>query len=78
MPIQHKDRVYRPQGWISPVVVVDGRVVGVWEHDTKKGKLTLTVTLFEPFTPKQEAIFDAEVQRLGWFFDLEPVIEYVG
>lgn len=77
MSAEHKALIYRQQGWISPVVVVDGRIVGVWEHDTKKHKVTLSVTLFEPFTPKQEANFNAEAQRLGWFFDREPVIEYV-
>ena len=28
-----KGRVYRPQGWISPVVLVDGRMAGVWDYD---------------------------------------------
>ncbi|GIF68330.1 hypothetical protein Ais01nite_63650 [Asanoa ishikariensis] len=30
----HKADVSRPQGWISPTVVVDGWVRGVWEPDT--------------------------------------------
>ncbi len=28
-----KARVYRTQGWIAPVVLVDGRIVGVWSHE---------------------------------------------
>jgi Winged helix DNA-binding domain len=30
----HKAEVSRPQGWISPALVVDGRIEGVWEGDT--------------------------------------------
>jgi hypothetical protein len=36
--------VSRPQGWISPSVVVDGRIVGVWAAERKGDKLTITVT----------------------------------
>src|SRR5437870_7308515 len=31
----HYKRVYRPQGWLSPVVLVDGRVGGVWSPERK-------------------------------------------
>jgi len=76
MSPQHKALVYRPQGWISPVVVVDGRIVGVWEYETKKVKLTVKISLFEPLTPANKEVLDSEAQNLGWFFNLEPVIEY--
>jgi hypothetical protein len=29
----HKKRVYRAQGWISAVVLVDGHMAGIWEYD---------------------------------------------
>ena len=35
----HKDRVYRRQGWLSPVLLVDGRIAGVWRHARKGGGL---------------------------------------
>ena len=28
---EHRARVSRPQGWISPTLVVNGRIEGVWE-----------------------------------------------
>jgi hypothetical protein len=31
LPKQHRAAVSRTAGWISPIVVVDGRVAGVWE-----------------------------------------------
>ena len=28
----YKARIYRGQGWVSPVLLVNGRMVGVWKH----------------------------------------------
>jgi uncharacterized protein YcaQ len=41
-----RPRVHRPQGWVSPVLVVDGRLAGIWRHDVTAGTLIVTV---EPF-----------------------------
>ena len=43
---RHKARVFRPQGWFSPVLLVNGRMVGVWKH-TRKGRRLLVE--LEPF-----------------------------
>jgi hypothetical protein len=48
-------------------VVVDGRIVGVWEHDAKGGVVTVTVT---PFARPGAAVRDgvqAEAVRLAAF-----------
>jgi uncharacterized protein YcaQ len=45
-PGAFKPRIYRPQGWISPVLLVDGRMDGIWAHEVKGGRLKVTV---EPF-----------------------------
>jgi Winged helix DNA-binding domain len=29
------NRVYRPQGWLSAVLLVNGRIDGVWKHERK-------------------------------------------
>ncbi len=43
---QYRWRVSRISGWISPVVLVDGRVVATWSHAVTKRSLALKV---EPF-----------------------------
>ena len=43
----HRDRVYRPQGWVSPVALADGRMVGVSRHEVKGGRVLVEVTAFE-------------------------------
>ena len=42
-----KARVHRPQGWVSPVLLVDGRIDGVWRHERKGKRVVVDV---EPFT----------------------------
>ena len=39
-------QVYRNQGWISPVILVDGRITGVWSHRVSRGKLVVELKPF--------------------------------
>ncbi|HZK51453.1 MAG TPA: crosslink repair DNA glycosylase YcaQ family protein, partial [Actinomycetota bacterium] len=41
-----KERVHRPQGWVSPALLVDGRIDGVWRHEKKGKRLAVEI---EPF-----------------------------
>ena len=47
LPSAFKARVYRAQGWLSPVLLVDGRMEGVWRHEKKGTRLEVVI---EPFT----------------------------
>ncbi|TME99231.1 MAG: winged helix DNA-binding domain-containing protein [Chloroflexi bacterium] len=47
----HRWKVSRVAGWISPVVLVDGRVLGVWTHAVTRGKLEVHITPFAPLKP---------------------------
>ena len=73
LPGALKSRVYRPQGWLSPVLLVDGRVEGVWRHDRKGDRLIVEI---EPFTEQPGCVRRAteeEAERLARFLggDLE-------
>ena len=52
--------VSRTAGWISPVVVAQGRVVGTWDVDGRK----VQVRLVEDAGPIRRAALDAEVARI--------------
>ncbi len=63
-----RPRVYRPQGWLSPVLLVDGRIEGVWKHERRAGTLTVTI---EPFADPGDAVrtqAEREAQRLLAYF----------
>jgi hypothetical protein len=76
MPENHKARVYRLQGWISPVVLVGGRMEGVWEYDKKRNRVVVKVVMFAPPNSAIKQGIDAEAQRLGKFFDSDVEVTY--
>lgn len=71
LPAAHRARVYRPQGWISPVVLVDGRLAGVWEYDRQRSQLAVKVELFAPAAGRVRQAIEAEAERLGTFLEAE-------
>jgi hypothetical protein len=72
-----KARVYRNQGWISPVLLVDGRMAGVWKHERKGSRLVVTV---EPFAALQQRLVrktEAEAERLASYLGGRLELEWV-
>jgi hypothetical protein len=66
---EHSSRVSRTAGWISAVVLVDGRVVATWTHTVVKRGLAVTVEPFRklsPSTVKELRVrFDTVAAALG-------------
>lgn len=69
-------QVYRPQGWISAVVLVDGYIKGIWEFKKQPTQATINVTLFEPATPLIRDGIAAEAEHLAKFLNMKVLIEY--
>jgi len=66
LPVTHHELVYRTAGWITPVVIVDGRVAGTWELDAKNG------IAIQPFAAWPNAVDPGiadEVDRIARFLD---------
>ena len=64
-------------GWISAVVLVGGYVVGVWNYEVKKARVTVTVEPFEPLSPAIHVGIEQEAARLGVYFNAEPEVRLV-
>ena len=66
-----KDKVFRKAAWLSPVLLVGGRIEGVWWWEKKGTRLSIR---FEPFS-KQPAwvkkAAEAEATRLATFIEGE-------
>jgi len=60
IPPSRRAEVSRTAGWISPVVVAGGGVVGTWEIDDRKPQ----VRLFEEADPIRGPALDAEIARI--------------
>ena len=62
-----RPRVYRPQGWISPVLLVNGRMEGTWRHQIKGSGVEVVI---EPFRPQPQwirRVAAQEAERLADF-----------
>ncbi len=75
---QHHAKVSRPQGWIAPTVIANGRIVGVWEHDVKKDRLFIRVKKIQPLTRAMQNDIRAEAQQLGRFLKTSDVEVQIG
>ena len=73
----NKKKVYRAQGWVSPVLLVDGRAQGVWYHAEHKGELEIHVTRFSALPSNVSSQLREEASNLGLFLgcpDVKTVI----
>jgi hypothetical protein len=62
-----RERVYRPQGWLTPVLLVDGRIDGVWRHERKGKRLLVTIEPFVKLAAGTRAAAEQEAERLAAF-----------
>jgi hypothetical protein len=69
LAMEHKGKVFRPAAWVSAVVLVDGRIEGVWEHETRNGQTLVTVRMFAAPAEEVRREIEVETERLEGFFD---------
>ena len=67
LPGPFQDRIYRSQGWLSPVVLVDGRFVGLWRHERRGNRLEVQVEPFVRVAAKVRRAVEEEAERLAAF-----------
>jgi Winged helix DNA-binding domain len=66
MPGPFKARVYRPQGWLSPVLLVGGRMEGVWSQEVRGRRVQVTIEPFAgPLPTRIRRAAEAEAERLA-------------
>lgn len=76
-PLSHRDhaipggfvgRVSRAAGWISPVLVVNGDVRGVWQHELSGGRLSIVIEPFASIPAAAKRAAAASAARYGELF----------
>lgn len=73
----YKKLIFRPQGWISAVVLVNGSIQGVWQSTTRRAQADVRVRLFSPPTARMRKGIESEAKRLGDFFQKKVSLEYL-
>jgi hypothetical protein len=63
-------RVHRTAGWVTPIVVIDGRIAGTWEIEAGKGRVDRVV--IRRIGRSKQGVrpdLDREVDRIAAFLD---------
>jgi hypothetical protein len=68
--------VSRQAGWISPVVLVDGRAVGVWSFERAARGIEVTVQLFGKLAAARRKAVAEEADRLGAFLGTPTAVSF--
>lgn len=69
----HYRDVYKEQGWLAPVVLVDGGVAGTWTYRRRPGALDVEATPFTPFSAATRGRIKEEAHDLARFLDARDV-----
>ena len=72
----YKSQVFRPQGWISAVVLINGSMQGVWRSATRRSQTIVKLHLFYSPSALIRKRIEAEVERLSDFFKTKVFLEY--
>jgi hypothetical protein len=74
---KHYKRVYRNQGWISPVVLIDGAVAGIWSHRLQNKNLLVNIEPFEGLSRMVRTAIEREAERLAIYFAANLELQFV-
>jgi Winged helix DNA-binding domain len=74
----HRPEVYRPAGWVAPVVLVRGRAAGTWAHTRRGGRLEVRVAPFAPLAVDAARRVRARGRALGRFLGCGQVETTIG
>jgi len=75
LPVRHHDDVYRTAGWVTPLVLVDGRIGGTWELTVGARRGTVAVVRWASWKRPARTELHAEVDRVAAFLDRPLAVE---
>jgi len=67
LPRGLRGRVYRQQGWLSPVLLVNGRMEGIWRHEIKGSCVDVVIEPFAKPPAWVRRAVEEEAERLAAF-----------
>ena len=76
IPAAQLSRVSRTAGWISPVVLIDGAVAGVWSSAREGTRLRITIDPFGRPTAQERAAIAKAANRVAEAQGANPMVEF--
>lgn len=71
-----RERVYRPQGWLTPVLLVEGRVGGLWRHERRGKRLEVSIEALEKLPAWARKAAEAEAESLASYLGGELALRW--
>jgi winged helix DNA-binding protein len=66
---KHRTKVFRQlAGWVSPVLLIDGVVAGIWQYKKSSNRIQVIVEPLRPLDSRERQLLQEETTRLGEFF----------
>jgi uncharacterized protein YcaQ len=73
---QHYKRVYRNQAWISPVVLINGAIAGVWSHKLHGKHLHVQIEPFAKLNKIERTGIEREAEHLALYFESDLELQF--
>ncbi len=70
-------RISRPAGWITPVLLVDGHITGVWAYERRGRSVRLDVEAFAPLSRSIRAAAEAHARSYEALLDAPVELSWV-
>jgi hypothetical protein len=64
---EYRQRIYRLQGWVSPVLLVNGHMAGVWKHEHKGRTVSVEISPFAKLPRWTRTPIADEAERFAAF-----------
>ena len=74
---KHYKRVYRNQGWISPVVLINGAIAGVWSHKLQGKRLQVEIEPFGKLNKAERAAIERQAESLAQYYESHLELKFV-
>ena len=76
MPADHTAAVYRPQGWLTPVLLVDGRMDGIWRFERKGTRIDIAIEPWVRLSAAAKQAAEHEAERVAAFLGGTPALRW--
>ena len=76
LPGDLRSRVYRPQGWVSPVLLVSGLMQGIWRYEIKGSRVEVAIAPFTSVPAWVRRGAEEEAERLAKFLGANLMIAW--
>jgi hypothetical protein len=76
LPAAYLTRVSRTAGWISPIVLVDGRAAAVWNGQVRGSALAITIDPFERFSAARKRAVAHAAERVAAASGVTLTVDY--